>query len=138
MAQNTLVDYQEAAMRTAKTFAPKTFSTEEMDLLHAALGVSSDAGELVDAIKKHLIYGKELDKQNVVEEIGDVMWFCALCCRAIGEDLDYIAQMNIGKLMQRYPDKYTDQAAIARADKTEAPNCPEGGKCTGNCKHCRT
>lgn len=117
MDANTLNGYQEAALRTAKTFPETTFSSEQMDLIHAAFGVASDAGELVDAIKKNLIYGKPLDKKNVVEEIGDVMWFLVLCCRAIDEDLDYIAQMNIAKLMLRYPEKYSDEAAIARADK---------------------
>ena len=113
--------YMEAALRTAKTFPEKTFTSQEMDLLHAALGVGSDSGELVDAVKKHLIYGKPLDKNNVIEEAGDILWFLVLTCRAIGEDLGSIAKANIEKLAKRYPEKYTDEAAIARADKAE-PN----------------
>lgn len=116
---NTLNSYQEAAMRTAKTFESKTFNSEEMDMLHAVLGVGSDAGELQDAFKKHLIYGKPLDVKNVREEIGDVMWFLALACRAIGVAMEDVAQDNIIKLMMRYPEKYSDEAAIARADKVE-------------------
>jgi NTP pyrophosphatase (non-canonical NTP hydrolase) len=115
---NTLNDYQEAALRTAKVFPATTFTPLQMDMLHAALGVGSDAGELQDAIKKHLIYGKPLDRANVIEEIGDVMWFLCLMCRAIDISLEDIAQANIAKLILRYPEKYSDEAAIARGDKT--------------------
>ena len=120
MAENTLNDYAEAAMRTAKRFVGgEHFLEYEMDMLHAALGVSSDAGELVDAVKKHLIYGKPLDADNVVEEIGDVMWFCALMCRAINVSLEEVAQANIKKLAKRYPETYSDILAIQRLDKAE-------------------
>jgi NTP pyrophosphatase (non-canonical NTP hydrolase) len=117
---NTFDDYEECAMRTAKTFTDgKFFNAEEMDLLHAALGAGSDAGELVDAVKKHLIYGKPLDVDNVIEEIGDVMWFLSLACRAIGVDLDSCCQHNIVKLAKRYPEKYSDELAAMRLDKNE-------------------
>lgn len=106
--------YQNAAMRTAKDMG-----STKMNLIHGALGVSSDAGELVDAIKKHTIYGKELDFDNVIEELGDVLWFCALICHTIGTNLDCVMAANIAKLAKRYPEMYTDEAAIARADKTD-------------------
>lgn len=109
---NTLNDYQEAAMRTAKDMG-----SEKMNLIHAAMGMSSDAGEFVDCIKKHAIYGKALDVNNAIEEIGDVMWFCALAAHTLGISLEEIAQANIMKLMQRYPENYSDLAAITRADK---------------------
>lgn len=117
--QLSLSNYQVVALRTAKVFPDTTFNTYQMDLLHASLGVASDAGELVDAIKKHLIYGKELDVDNVIEEIGDVMWFLALMAHAVSIDLGAVAKANIAKLAKRYPDKYSDQAAIARADKVD-------------------
>lgn len=117
MNEVTMNDYQMAALRTAKVFSQKTFNTYEMDALHAALGVGSDAGELQDAIKKHLIYGKPLDVDNVIEEIGDVLWFLALMSHAVGMNLEQMAVANIEKLKKRYPEKYSDEAAIARADK---------------------
>jgi len=120
MSANTFDDYEEAAMRTAKVFGEgKRFGPEEMDMLHAALGVASDAGELVDAIKKHLIYGKDLDVVNVREEIGDVMWFLALMCKATGMDLDTVCLRNIAKLAKRYPEKYSDALAVLRLDKAD-------------------
>lgn len=109
----TPIEYQILAMKTAKDMG-----STKMNLIHGAMGVSSDAGELVDAIKKHTIYNKELDFDNVVEEIGDVLWFCALICNTVGTNLSVVMEANISKLAKRYPDKYTDEAAIARADKT--------------------
>jgi NTP pyrophosphatase (non-canonical NTP hydrolase) len=106
--------YAEAAMRTAKQMP-----TLDQDLIHAALGLASESGELIDAIKKHVIYGKPLDVDNCIEELGDCLWFIALACQTLGVSIGQVARANIAKLAKRYPDKYTDQAAIARADKQE-------------------
>jgi NTP pyrophosphatase (non-canonical NTP hydrolase) len=103
--------YQELARRTAKPLEQRD------DLIHAALGVTSDAGELATQIKAHVIYGKPLDKVNVVEECGDVLWFVCRMLDAVGVSLNDCAAHNIGKLQKRYPDRYTDQAALERADK---------------------
>lgn len=108
-----LNSYQVLADRTAKDMG-----TEKMNLIHAALGVTSEAGEFADAIKKHVIYGKDLDKENCKEELGDLIWFIDLAAKHLGYDLIEIMQANIIKLAMRYPEKYSDQAAIARADKT--------------------
>lgn len=104
--------YSQLAMRTAKNMG-----SLKMDLIHGALGIASDAGELVDAIKKHTVYGKELDTTNVIEEIGDCLWFLALIASALDIKLSHVAEINIQKLERRYPEKYTGQAAIERADK---------------------
>lgn len=50
--------------------------TEEMHLLHMRMGIKGELGELVDAYKKHLVYGKVLDRANVREELGDVIFYC--------------------------------------------------------------
>lgn len=110
-------EYQEAAMRTAKDMG-----NFEMNLIHSALGLSSDAGEYVDAIKKATIYGKPLDTLNAIEELGDCLWFIALAAKTLHVDLEFVMAQNIAKLAKRYPDKYTDAAAIARLDKQEPLN----------------
>lgn len=108
-----LNSYQALADRTAKDMG-----TEEMNLIHAALGVTSEAGEFADAIKAHAIYGKDLDRMNCMEELGDLLWFINLACKHLGWDIIEVMQENINKLVVRYPEKYSDQAAITRADKT--------------------
>lgn len=107
-------EYEVAAMKTAKDMG----SFRE-NLIHAALGLASDSGEFVDAVKKHCIYGKELDRANCIEELGDILWFVALACNTLKVDMLDVMDSNIRKLNKRYPGKYTDQAAIARADKTK-------------------
>ncbi len=49
--------------------------TEEKHLLHMRMGIKGELGELVDAYKKHLVYGKVLDRANAREELGDVMFY---------------------------------------------------------------
>lgn len=103
--------YQLQSMRTAKPMTP------EDDLMHAALGLAGEAGEFADAIKKHLVYGRDLDRENAIEELGDVLWFVALGCTALGVSMSDVAQSNIDKLRKRYPEKYEDELAYKRLDK---------------------
>jgi NTP pyrophosphatase (non-canonical NTP hydrolase) len=114
--------YLELSDRTCKHIGENgvTFGPEQYDLLHATLGIAGESGEIVDAVKKCIIYGKALDKANMREEIGDIMWYIALACRTLDFDLNEILDENIAKLQKRYPDKYSDFHAGARLDKVEA------------------
>ena len=85
--------------------------------LHMAIGVSGEAGELLDAIKKFAIYQKPLDLENVVEELGDIEFYLQGIRQAFCIDREYVLQQNIEKLRKRYGQTYTNAAAIARADK---------------------
>ena len=92
--------------------------TREGMLTHAALGIAGEAGELVDAIKKHVIYGKALDLANVREEIGDLRFYLEALCNVLDLNDQTIIQENINKLAKRYKDlTYSSGAAIERADK---------------------
>ena len=62
--------------------------------MHMAIGISTEAGELLDAYKKKLAYNKSLDKTNVAEEIGDLCWYVANLCRILNLDLQEILQNN--------------------------------------------
>lgn len=110
---HTLAEYSAAARRTAK---PLDFKTS---LIHAALGLTSDAGEFATIVKAFTIYGKHLNMQHMVEELGDILWFVSYAADCLGTDLKTVAEANIEKLRVRYPDKYSDAAAIARADKID-------------------
>jgi NTP pyrophosphatase (non-canonical NTP hydrolase) len=88
-------------------------------LLHGGLGISGEAGELLDAIKKHVMYGKELDKANVLEELGDICWYMAIVLEAVGSSFEEIMQLNKDKLERRYPDGFTENLAKLRLDKQE-------------------
>lgn len=87
-------------------------------LLHAGIGLSGEAGELVDTIKKHLFYGKELDKENLKEELGDIMFFVAMACNSLGVTMEEVLSMNVKKLTIRYNQGvFTEQQAQERLDK---------------------
>jgi NTP pyrophosphatase (non-canonical NTP hydrolase) len=99
----------------------KAMGTDIDDLAHAAMGISGEAGELLDAIKKHWAYGKPLDRENVIEELGDLEFYMTALRNCLGIPRSHIISHNVAKLSKRYADKYSDQEAIARADKTPPP-----------------
>lgn len=92
-------------------------AAEHSPLLHAQLGICSEAGEIADAIKKHVIYGQELNVENLIEEAGDLMWYVALLLDVLGEELDSVLQQNIEKLKKRYPEGFSEFHAKERLDK---------------------
>lgn len=94
---------------------------EKADLQHLAIGIAGEGGELLDAIKKHTIYDKELDRDNVVEELGDLKFFTIALMDALGITDEEVEENNRQKLGKRYEKlTYSDAAAQARADKQEA------------------
>ena len=88
-------------------------------MLHAAVGIAGEAGELLDAIKKHWIYEAELDRENILEECGDSLFYVTALLDECGFTLADAMRHNMEKLAKRYPDGYTDSAARDRADKVE-------------------
>lgn len=91
----------------------------EMDIYHFVLGITSEAGELASALKKHLAYGKDLDITNVAEEIGDLMWFVSQLCRILNLDFDEILEANLDKLKARYPERFDTELALNRDTEKE-------------------
>jgi NTP pyrophosphatase (non-canonical NTP hydrolase) len=85
--------------------------------LHMAVGVSGEAGELLDAIKKWVIYQKPLDRANVVEEMGDMEFFLEGLRQDLGITREEVLEANRVKLDKRYKAGYTDAEAAERADK---------------------
>lgn len=110
--QGTLNEYQQAALRT---LSDQCFvQTINPDLLHAAMGLVTESGELLDALKRRAFYGKALDEVNLIEELGDLMWYIAVACEALGTTIDAVCAANIEKLKRRYPHRFTSEHAINR------------------------
>ena len=96
-------------------------TAETAHLLHMAVGVSGEAGELIDAVKKAAIYNKPLDRANVVEELGDIEFYLEGLRQGLGITREETIDGNIAKLSKRYEGlKYSDSSAQARADKVGA------------------
>jgi NTP pyrophosphatase (non-canonical NTP hydrolase) len=97
----------------------------QASILHMAVGVSGEAGELLDAVKKHAIYQKPLDFDNVREEAGDILFYLTGLLNELGLTINECMEANVEKLSKRYPEKrYTNEAAIARADKLDVVEEP--------------
>jgi NTP pyrophosphatase (non-canonical NTP hydrolase) len=89
-------------------------------LMHAAMGIGSEAGEIQDQLKKHLIYGRDLDEQNLKEELGDLLWYVALALDELGSSFEEVMQMNVAKLRVRYPEGFTKDKSVNRNKEAEA------------------
>lgn len=95
----------------------KAMETDTLTRLHAAVGISGEAGELLDAVKKAWAYQKSLDVANVHEELGDILFYVQAMCNQFGWTFESVIKANVVKLIKRYPTGYSDQAAQDRADK---------------------
>lgn len=112
-AKTTKVDmnaneYQCKAMRTA--------THNCYDLANAALGLTGEAGEVADIIKKHLYQGHALYPSEVIEELGDVLWYVALMADYFNVTLGFVMQQNITKLKARYPEGFDPARSVNRED----------------------
>ena len=83
-------------------------------LLHAGIGLSTEAGEFLDALKKHIFYGKELDRVNLAEELGDMFWYMAIVADELGIEFESVMEKNIAKLKARYGEKFSESRAENR------------------------
>ncbi len=111
----TPTEYIERALRTeSKPYRFEATGDVTPRLEHAVMGAVTEAGELMDALKKSKIYGRPLDRVNLVEEMGDLMWYLAILADELSISFEEAWDKNINKLRQRYPEKYSDQQAEER------------------------
>ena len=101
-------EYQKQAMRTA--------NEKCRNISNVGLGIAGEAGECADIIKKHLHHGHAFDKEHFAKELGDVLWYVALGCEIIEIPMEEVMQMNIEKLMKRYPLGFSEYDSIHRKD----------------------
>ena len=75
-------------------------------LLTAAVGISADGGEFMDIVKKMLFHGKPWshdNREHLIIELGDVLWYVMQACKALHVSLDEVIEGNVEKLKKRYP-----------------------------------
>lgn len=116
---NLLKSFTEDCMRTEQSkfhairdSEGKSYSVNR--LLHASLGLTTEVGEAVDPIKKSLFYGKPFDRTNVLEEVGDAMWYMAVLLDELDSSFEEAGSAVISKLRARYPEKYSNEDALSR------------------------
>ncbi len=101
--------YQRLAARTRSTRG------RDEDLTHSSMGVVGEFGELVNKIKK-MVYHKHNNTPEIIEELGDCLWYLADIATTLEVDLHTVAAANIGKLVRRYPDGFDTERSINRDD----------------------
>ena len=127
-------EYQKLAMRTNDGKASDRligkmqeydmkFSNEQSDkesvdiggIFNACLGLSGEVGEFNDMIKKWVFHEKNLDMEHAKKEAGDILWYVAMLCESLGWNMGEIMQMNVDKLIVRYPGGFDVERANNRA-----------------------
>ena len=106
-----LDEYQQLAARTLGGDR-----THEQQLANAALGLTGEAGEVAEVIKKHLFHATPLDRDAIKKELGDCLWYIAAFGTVLGLSLDDIAKENVEKLRRRYPDGFDTERSRNRVE----------------------
>lgn len=108
--------YQELAARTLINKPDFEISDRDIMAVWTALGLSGEAGELANLIKKGVFHRHGIDLLKVEDEIGDVMWYVAGLCTTLRLSLSSIMDMNIAKLEVRYPNGFSSEDSKKRVD----------------------
>lgn len=94
-------EYQEQILSAVLTL-PDQLTPEQKTMIHACIGLTTEAGEVADILKRHLFYGEPLIKEEILEEAGDTLWYLVLALSAVGLTLDQVMEANMEKLKIRY------------------------------------
>jgi NTP pyrophosphatase (non-canonical NTP hydrolase) len=96
-----------AALLTRLTELETSADADVPRLMTAAFGISAEAGEFTEVIKKIFLQGKPYNEDNVFHlkrELGDICWYIAQACMALDTTFEEVLQMNYEKLSARYPE----------------------------------
>lgn len=117
-------EYQQLAMRTNdRANTPRLTNAISnchtitiAQLINGVLGLTGEAGEVSDLVKKGIFHEKGIDLEHLKKELGDCAWYLAMICDACGFTLDDVMQTNIDKLKARYPEGFDTYRANNRAE----------------------
>ena len=113
-AKNDLDVFQEEALRSMRNDLPYEAICSNM-----CMGLAGETGETVDIFKKHIYQGKDLDINDVIEEIGDILWYIANLCNVNKITMKGCIDANVEKRRKRYPNGFSIKDALERADKND-------------------
>lgn len=94
--------------------------TDGVMFTHAVNGIAGESGELSGLVEKTVWYSQPFDRTNAIEELGDLLWYVAEACTALGMTMEEVMNGNIRKLRSRYPEKYQDNLALESNRDREA------------------
>lgn len=97
-----------------RTYAGANEPSSKLTL--GALGLAGEAGEVIDLIKKHVFQGHTIDQAQLLDELGDVLWYFMLICHTVGCQLEEIMACNVEKLQRRYPHGFEANRSVYRQE----------------------
>jgi NTP pyrophosphatase (non-canonical NTP hydrolase) len=103
----TLDEYQAEAVRTLGSGPGSARTT-------LGLGITGEAGEVADLIKKETGHGHPAQADLILDELGDVLWYVAALAQSYGFTLSDVAAQNVAKLRRRYPDGFSTDRSLNR------------------------
>ncbi len=107
----TINEYQTLAMTTLNKELDRT-----QTLTNGVMGLCGEAGEASDIVKKHLFQGHELNREKLIDELGDVAWYIAETAYALNVKLEDVLIHNIEKLKKRYPAGFDADKSVHREE----------------------
>lgn len=107
-------EYQEKVKRTMNFWG-----TPAEIVCNMCLGITGEAGEVVDYIKKIVFHGHKYEQDKLIEELGDLMWYVSALANFYKIDMNEVLNKNIEKLLKRYPNGFTKSDSIKRVDIKE-------------------
>lgn len=109
-------EYQKDANRTLIDKPNRPLTEEETMLIWNAVGLTGEAGEVADSLKKSIFHEQGINRDQIKKELGDVMWYIAAICKELEFTLEEVAQSNIDKCWKRYPNGFTPKDSKERKD----------------------
>lgn len=107
----TINEYQKLAMTTLNP----DLSKKDV-LINGVMGLCGESGECIDIVKRHLAQGHELNREELIKELGDVAWYLAETAFALDVELEEVFSRNIEKLKKRYPEGFSTEKSINREE----------------------
>lgn len=84
----------------------RTRNNEDDALVNATLGLTGEAGEVAEHVKKAIFHGRGIDRDHMRDELGDVLFYLAWLADVVDLSLDDVMNRNVEKLRERYPDGF--------------------------------
>lgn len=106
----TGIEYQRNAMRTASSLDCSRL------ILNGVMGLNGEAGECIDIVKKYMFQGHDLNREKLLDELSDVLWYVAITCEGIGTTMDAVMEHNVEKLRKRYPEGFSIERSVHREE----------------------
>lgn len=103
----------DCALEDYRAFVSRGISLEQDDMRErltlACMGLAGETGEVIDLIKKLLYHKKKIERDDIIEELGDVFWYYVLILNTLNIEMSDVLNANAKKLIARYPERHDVQ-----------------------------